>query len=76
MREVVTGGTGVALKDVKGKPVSGKTGTAEFDEKTKDTHSWFIGFQGDVAFAVMVQKGGAGAEAAVPIVKTFLNALN
>lgn len=76
MREVVTGGTGVALKDVKGKPVSGKTGTAEFDEKTKDTHSWFIGFQGDVAFAVMVQKGGAGAEAAVPIVKNFLNALN
>jgi|tagenome__1003787_1003787.scaffolds.fasta_scaffold20892072_1 cell division protein FtsI/penicillin-binding protein 2 len=76
MREVVTGGTGVALKDVQGKPVSGKTGTAEFDEKTKDTHSWFIGFQGDVAFAVMVQKGGAGSEAAVPIVKNFLNALN
>ncbi|HEX5200742.1 penicillin-binding transpeptidase domain-containing protein [Paractinoplanes rhizophilus] len=76
MREVVTGGTGTALKDVKGKPVFGKTGTAEFDEKLKDTHSWFIGYQGDVAFAVMVQKGGAGSEAAVPIVETFLNALN
>jgi cell division protein FtsI/penicillin-binding protein 2 len=46
MREVVTGGTGVALKDVKGKPVFGKTGTAEFDDKSKDTHSWFIGYQG------------------------------
>ena len=76
MREVVTGGTGTALRDVKGKPVYGKTGTAEFDENSKDTHSWFIGYQGDVAFAVMVQKGGAGAEAAVPIVKNFLTALN
>jgi cell division protein FtsI/penicillin-binding protein 2 len=76
MREVVTSGTGVALKDVKGKPVMGKTGTAEFDEKSKDTHSWFIGYQGDVAFAVMVQKGGAGSEAAVPIVENFLNTLN
>jgi cell division protein FtsI/penicillin-binding protein 2 len=76
MREVVTGGTGVALKDVKGKPVFGKTGTAEFDDQSKDTHSWFIGYQGDVAFAAMVQKGGAGSEAAVPVIETFLNALN
>ncbi|GIE93798.1 penicillin-binding transpeptidase domain-containing protein [Paractinoplanes rishiriensis] len=76
MREVVTSGTGTALGNVEGKPVSGKTGTAEFDNESKDTHSWFIGFQGDVAFAVMVQKGGSGAEAAVPVVETFLNALN
>jgi cell division protein FtsI/penicillin-binding protein 2 len=76
MREVVTSGTGVALKNVPGKPVYGKTGTAEFDDKSEDTHSWFIGYQGDVAFAVMVQKGGAGSEAAVPIVNRFLTALN
>jgi cell division protein FtsI/penicillin-binding protein 2 len=76
MREVVTSGTGTALRDVKGKPVFGKTGTAEFDDSSKDTHSWFIGYQGDVAFAVMVQKGGAGSEAAVPIVERFLNTLN
>jgi cell division protein FtsI/penicillin-binding protein 2 len=76
MREVVTSGTGTALGNVEGKPVSGKTGTAEFDNESKDTHSWFIGYQGDVAFAVMVQKGGSGAEAAVPVVETFLNALN
>jgi cell division protein FtsI/penicillin-binding protein 2 len=76
MREVVTSGTGVALKSVPGKPVYGKTGTAEFDDKSADTHSWFIGYQGDVAFAVMVQKGGAGSEAAVPIVSRFLTALN
>ncbi|XVU24454.1 penicillin-binding transpeptidase domain-containing protein [Actinoplanes sp. CA-054009] len=75
MREVVTGGTGTALKATPGGPVYGKTGTAEFAEGTEDTHSWFIGYQGDVAFAVMVQKGGAGSEAAVPAVDRFLRAL-
>ena len=76
MREVVTSGTGTALRGVKGKPVFGKTGTAEFDSASKDTNSWFIGYQGDIAFAVMVQKGGTGAEAAVPIVNKFLTTLN
>jgi cell division protein FtsI/penicillin-binding protein 2 len=76
MREVVTSGTGTALRSVPGGPVYGKTGTAEFDTGSKDTHAWFVGWQGDVAFAVMVQKGGAGADAAIPIVATFLTALN
>ncbi|MGK5678903.1 penicillin-binding transpeptidase domain-containing protein [Actinoplanes sp. URMC 104] len=75
MREVVTAGTGTALKDVPGGPVFGKTGTAEFSEATEDTHSWFIGYQGDVAFAAMVEKGGAGSEAAVPVVERFLRGL-
>ncbi|AEV88291.1 penicillin-binding protein [Actinoplanes sp. SE50] len=75
MREVVTGGTGTALKAVPGKPVYGKTGTAEFATGSDETHSWFIGYQDDIAFAVMVQKGGAGAEAAVPIVNQFLTTL-
>ncbi|MFG1988933.1 penicillin-binding transpeptidase domain-containing protein [Actinoplanes sp. NPDC048988] len=75
MREVVTAGTATALKSAPGGPVQGKTGTAEFAETTEDTHSWFIGYQGDVAFAVMVQKGGAGSEAAVPAVDRFLRAL-
>jgi cell division protein FtsI/penicillin-binding protein 2 len=76
MREVVTRGTGTGLRTVPGGPVSGKTGTAEFDTGSKDTHAWFVGWQGDIAFAVMVQKGGAGADAAVPIVDRFLTALN
>jgi cell division protein FtsI/penicillin-binding protein 2 len=76
MREVVTGGTGTALKSVPGTPVYGKTGTAEFADGSDDTHSWFIGYQDDIAFAVMVQKGGAGSAAAVPIVKSFLTTLN
>jgi len=76
MREVVTRGTGTALRTVPGRPVYGKTGTAEFDTASKDTHAWFIGWQGDIAFAVMVQRGGAGADAAVPIVDKFLRSLN
>ncbi|WP_306203736.1 penicillin-binding transpeptidase domain-containing protein [Actinoplanes sp. RD1] len=75
MREVVTKGTGTKLKSVPGGPVSGKTGTAEFKTGSEDTHSWFVGWQGDVAFAVMVQNGGAGSEAAVPIAQRFLTAL-
>ncbi|BCJ54532.1 cell division protein FtsI [Actinoplanes sp. NBRC 14428] len=75
MREVITTGTGTALKDVPGDPVYGKTGTAEFADNSDETHSWFIGWQGDVAFAIMVQKGGAGAEAAVPVAERFLRNL-
>ncbi|MEU8821846.1 penicillin-binding transpeptidase domain-containing protein [Actinoplanes sp. NPDC048796] len=76
MREVVTSGTGKALKNVKGKPVYGKTGSAEFDNSSPETHAWFVGWQGDVAFAVLVQRGGAGAESALPIVRRFLDTLN
>ena len=74
MREVVTSGTGTGLSSVPGGPVRGKTGTAEFAEGSDETHSWFIGYQGDVAFAAMIQKGGAGAAAAVPAIKRFLTA--
>jgi cell division protein FtsI/penicillin-binding protein 2 len=76
MREVVTKGTATDLKNVPGKPVFGKTGTAEFKDGEEETHAWFVGWQGDIAFAVMVEKGGAGAEAAVPIADRFLAALN
>jgi len=76
MREVVTHGTGDALRRIPGDPVYGKTGTAEFETGSEQTHAWFAGWQGDVAFAVMVEQGGAGADSAVPIVARFLEALN
>ncbi|GAA0801663.1 penicillin-binding transpeptidase domain-containing protein [Spirilliplanes yamanashiensis] len=75
MREVVTTGTATALEDVPGEPVHGKTGTAEFETGNTETHAWFVGWQGDVAFAVFVEKGGAGADAAVPITEKFLRGL-
>ncbi|MGS2619041.1 penicillin-binding transpeptidase domain-containing protein [Micromonospora sp. LZ34] len=75
MREVVTAGTGTALKDVPGDPVYGKTGTAEYDNNPAHTHAWFVGWQGDVAFAVFVEQGGASTATAVPIAERFLRAL-
>jgi cell division protein FtsI/penicillin-binding protein 2 len=76
MREVVTSGSAVALKGLGGAPLHGKTGTAEFDsaDPTK-THAWFIGWKGDVAFAVFVDNGGGGSATAVPIGGKFLQAL-
>lgn len=75
MREVVTAGSGSALKDVPGAPVHGKTGTAEYDNNPAHTHAWFVGWQGDVAFAVFVEQGGASTATAVPIAERFLRAL-
>lgn len=73
MREVVTSGTATALKDAPGGPVSGKTGTAE---ASADTHGWFVGWQGDVAFAVFIENGGDSTSSAVPMAERFLNALH
>ncbi|MFG2010103.1 penicillin-binding transpeptidase domain-containing protein [Micromonospora sp. NPDC048868] len=76
MREVVTAGSGSALRDVPGAPVHGKTGTAEYDDNPAHTHAWFVGWQGDVAFAVFVEKGGASTATAVPAAERFLRALS
>jgi cell division protein FtsI/penicillin-binding protein 2 len=76
MREVVTSGTATALKGLPGEPVHGKTGTAEFGDNNPDnTHSWFMGWKGDLAFAVFVEKGGASTDSAVPITGKFFLAL-
>jgi cell division protein FtsI/penicillin-binding protein 2 len=75
MREVVTAGTGTALGDVPGAPVHAKTGTAEFDNNPANTHAWTIGWQGDIAFVVFVEKGGTSTATAVPIVETFLRSI-
>jgi cell division protein FtsI/penicillin-binding protein 2 len=74
MRQVVTEGT-AADANLPGR-VGGKTGTAEFG--TGDplpTHAWFIGFRGDLAFAVIVEDGGVGGRVAAPVAARFLNGL-
>ena len=76
MRGVVTDGTGDAVKDVPGGDVFAKTGTAEFGtEVPPRTHAWFTGYQGDIAFAVLVEDGGFGGEVAAPHAGRFLTAL-
>lgn len=76
MRLVVTEGTGTVLADVAGGEVRGKTGTAEFGTSSPpETHAWITGYQGDVAFAVLVEGGGGGSAVAGPLAAQFLNAL-
>jgi cell division protein FtsI/penicillin-binding protein 2 len=76
MREVVTDGTATAIKGTPGDPIYGKTGTAEYDTKDPNkTHSWFIGFRGDIAFAVFVENGGLSTDASVPIAGKFFTTL-
>ena len=75
MREVVQYGTGTALSKVAGGPVYGKTGTAEYDNNPAHTHAWWVGWQGDIAFAVFVQDGGDSTGASVPLAAAFLSNL-
>jgi cell division protein FtsI/penicillin-binding protein 2 len=54
----------------------GKTGTAEYGSGANPpTHAWFIGFDGDIAFAVFVYGGGTGGTVAAPIATKLLTAL-
>jgi cell division protein FtsI/penicillin-binding protein 2 len=54
----------------------GKTGTAEFGTANPpETDAWFIGYRGDLAFAVLVVGGGTGGSVAAPIAKKFLDSV-
>nr|BFE86760.1 hypothetical protein GCM10020093_093610 [Planobispora longispora] len=55
---------------------AGKTGTAEYGSgEEPPSHAWFIGYRGDLAFAVVVEDGGSGSETAAPIAARFLTGL-
>lgn len=56
--------------------VYGKTGTAEYGSGANPpSHAWFAGYQGDLAFAVIVEGGGTGADMAGPVANAFLRGL-
>jgi len=74
MRAVVTRGTAAGVGLPSG--VYGKTGTAEYGSgRNPPSHAWFIGYRGDLAFAVLVEGGGVGADASAPIANAFLRKL-
>ena len=74
MRAVVTRGTAAGIGFPPG--VYGKTGTAEYGSgRSPPSHAWFIGYRGDLAFAVLVEGGGTGADASAPIANAFLRRL-
>ena len=76
MGRVVSDGTATVLRGTPGGTVRGKTGTAEFGtENPPRTHAWFIGYQGDLAFAVLVEEGRSGGAVAAPVAKAFLTDL-
>jgi len=74
MRENVIYGSGVSLSTL---PIeaAGKTGTAQYYGNQK-THAWYIAYapydDPKIAIAVIVEGGGEGHTAAVPVVKEVL----
>ena len=73
MREVVTSGTGSVRRASPAGRCRGKTGTAEHGRRRRrQTRAWFVGWQGDVAFAVLVEEGRSGGTVAAPLAKAFL----
>ncbi len=75
MVDAVETGTGTSAR-IPGQVVAGKTGTAEFGTAVPPrTHAWFIGFRGDLAFAVVVEDAGFGGAVAAPIARDFLSRL-
>lgn len=69
MRKVVTGGTAERIAD-QGE-VYGKTGEAEVDG---GSHSWFVGYRGDIAFATLLVRGGS-SDNAVAVTRDMFAAL-
>jgi cell division protein FtsI/penicillin-binding protein 2 len=74
LRAAVADGTGRAA-NLPGAPVHGKTGSAEFGTGPQlATHAWFVGWRGELAFAVLVEGGGGGGAVAAPVAAAFLDA--
>jgi penicillin-binding protein 2 len=72
-------GSGRQLQDLENKygvMIGGKTGTAETGEEEK-YHAWFVGFapldNPEVVVAALVEKGGEGYKAALPVAKRVLD---
>ncbi len=77
MASVVSSGTGTAVRGAPGGPVRGKTGSAEHgSDPDVPPRVWFTGYQGDLAFAVLVEEGKSGGTVAAPIAKAFLTTLS
>lgn len=75
MREAVVSGSSRAMADLPFK-VAAKTGTAQFGTEGK-THAWFTSFapfnSPEIVLTVMIEEGGDGSRAALPVAKETLS---
>lgn len=70
MRAVVTSGSGTGVSGAG--EVYAKTGEAEI---SGGSHSWLVGYRGDIAFATLIVLGG-GSEHATTVTNTFFSNLD
>lgn len=77
MIEVVENGTATKLKGY-GYTAGGKTGSAEFNSNTDDSHAWFTGFapadNPEIAVTVIIEGAGSGGDYAVPMARRVFDA--
>ena len=78
MEAVVMDGTSAKV-DFGDLNVYGKTGTAEYSDNKKLTHSWFVGYAKDdngkqLAIAVIMEGAGYGSKYAAPLAAKVFNA--
>ncbi len=77
MEQVVEKGTASKLKGLS-YTAAGKTGSAEFNSLTSDSHAWFTGFapaeNPEISVTIIVEDAGSGGSYAVPIAKRIFDA--
>ena len=75
MRQVVTSGTGYAMKN-SSYEAAGKTGSAQYDD-SENYHSWFTGFapydNPQIAVCVILEGGYSGVASAQYVAKTVFD---
>lgn len=78
MRATVTGGTATSLYYGTPYKAGGKTGSAEFQNGSTDSHAWFVGYAEKdgkkLVVSVVVEAAGTGSAYAVPIAKKIFDA--
>ena len=77
MQQVVLSGTASKLKGLS-YTAAGKTGSAEYNTSTSDSHAWFTGFapyeDPEICVTIIVEDAGSGGSYAVPIAKRIFDA--
>ena len=77
MRATVKRGTATDLYYGTPYKAAGKTGSAEFQAGSSESHAWFVGYakmnKRCIAVSIIVERGGTGGKVAVPIAKRIFN---